>query len=505
MKENWLKKIFHRKKKSSSTDVAKINNSLTYIPKMSELDKESKQIVTDYYNKLNVYNYESLVKFSYDLVKKVDVERDVLINTMTRYRETTKFYRDRKYRKNEPLYSKAYEYHYAMLSKEEYKVIVDEIVNTRKEVTLRYKALEMFIEKEKRDAKNLFNRDKRLIAKRELNGLISEQERLLTFITCIDQVCLAVFNTINTNIILNAKQDNLFEAESNLDRDKAKVYTRVGTAFSRSMEDLRFKFPSEIKEWYLNELYSLLTKELTGKVLSSKFEYYDGFSFTKGEIEENIYEAFIQGNDRWDWLIYTAPNKVLDKVYGLLAKAFHKREVYLREHDYDKLMKEMDELINMYESMSIDDWDKDYLGEKLDYFVLNIREYIIMFKECPYDHENPISDEIINMLKKKLYKVGFLNEAVNGRDSSIDKILGPKKIHKWRGNNFYYPTQMFYDGTEYFNELKNATRVDFSVRIAKFVTVAAVSLEIVIPSESKNINPNMNNRGTTAKIPSQTK
>lgn len=455
MKENWLKKIFRRRKKTSSTDVAKINNSLTYIPKMNELDKKSKQIISDYYNKLNVYNYESLVKFSYDLVKKVDVERDVLINTMTRYREITRFYRERKFQRDEPLYSKAYEYHYAMLSKEEYKVIVDEIVNTRKEVTLRYKALEMFIEKEKRDAKNLFNRDKRLIAKRELNGLINEQERLLTFITCIDQVCAAVFNTINTNIILNAKQDDLFEAESNLDRDRAKVYTSVGIAFSRTMEDLRFRFPSELKEWYLNELYNLLTKELTGKVLPSKFEFYDGYSFNNEQIEKNMVEAFIHGTDRWDWLVYTAPKDLLDKVYNLLAKAHHKREVYLREHyhDYDKFMKEMDDLINMYEAMPIDDWDKDYLGERLDYFALNIREYIIIFYECQFDHENKISEDIIHELKKKLYKVGFLNEAVNGRESSVDKILSPTKIHKWHGYNFYYPTQLFYNSADYFYEL----------------------------------------------------
>ena len=455
MKINWLRKILNSRKKQTSTDVAKINTSLTYIPKLNELDKKSKDIVLNYYKKINVYNYESLVKFSYDLVKKVDVERDVLINTMTRYREITKFFRERKFRRDEPFYSKACDYHYAMLSKEEYKVIVDEIVNTRKEVTLRYKALAMFIEKEKKDAKNPFNRDKRLIAKRELNGLINEQERLLTFITCIDQVCTAVFNTINNNIILNQKQNVILD--NNL--DDYEMYYNIHTAFSEELKKIRKYYPGEIKEWFLNELYNMLVKEYKDKPINSSVGFYCLKKFDAGYIEDAIKRSFIERTDDWEWLIYTAPRNVLDKVYALLAKASYKTDIYLREHfyDYEKIYKEMDELINIYKSTNVVDWDKDYLKERLDYFSRCVTEYISLYGKKSGFPKKRIDSDKEDELEKKLEEVGFLHEVIFGHELTCNSFYKPNMVHNWKGNKFSYiaqdTQQLYYSGCNYFNEL----------------------------------------------------
>ena len=451
MKINWLRKILNSRKKQTSTDVAKINTSLTYIPKIEELDNESKNIVLNYYEKLNVYNYESLVKFSYDLVKKVDQERDMLIDSMSKYHEIISNYH--KDKKNED-YIMGMDYHYAMLSKEEYKIIVDEIINTRKEVTLRYMALNMLVEKEKKDAKNPFNRQKRVMAKLELNGLINEQERLLTFITCIDQVCTAVFNTINNNIILNQKQNVLLD---NLDENE--MYYNIHTAFSEELKKIRKYYPGEIKEWLLNELYNMLVKEYKDKPINSSFGFYNNIVFGAGYIEDAIKRSFIERTDDWEWLIYTAPRNVLDKVYALLAKASYKTDIYLKEHfyDYEKIYKEMCELINIYKSTNVVDWDKDYLKERFDYFSRCVTEYISLYGRKSGFPKKRIDSDKEDELEKKLEEVGFLHEVIFGHELTCNSFYKPNMVHNWKGNKFSYiaqdTQQLNYSGCNYFNEL----------------------------------------------------
>ena len=85
---NWIKTIFKKKQPvNNSVDIATIDTSFIHIPKFNELSKTDQDKVLDYYHKLNLDNYDMLVKYSDDIRAKYDIDKEILHLTLTRYNE----------------------------------------------------------------------------------------------------------------------------------------------------------------------------------------------------------------------------------------------------------------------------------------------------------------------------------------------------------------------------------------------------------------------------------
>ena len=81
MKFNLFKRLFKKENKTQneSSAVATLDTSLIKVPKFSELNDESKEKVLSLLSGLNYDNYESLLKYSDDLLTKSDNEREILL------------------------------------------------------------------------------------------------------------------------------------------------------------------------------------------------------------------------------------------------------------------------------------------------------------------------------------------------------------------------------------------------------------------------------------------
>ena len=454
----WLKKIFRKKNLSNTntSDLAIIDTSFIRVPKLSKLSKEEKEKVLELYNKLIIGNDIDLVKYSNDLLEKANTEREMLLRAMSRYEEQYNFLKE-EYKKNKQIPSIEI-YNLGKLSSLEYAIIEKNIISIRKELELKLVALDMYIKKEEKRKYNfldVFGRAERIKCFTDKNKLLSERERLLTSIKIDENILTIIRKDIKENQRLIIYHDLL----KKLQNDDTKLLRK---SLDDSMYRLSKKSFFSIKDEYEDEVAIKVGNKMKGYPIREEAYNYDFCSQmyyilkeTNGIINEELKEYVLEvarhyGEDcTWKDFLDVVPDEFLDKLYEIVAKYSHKRDLYVYEHrnDYKDYLQDMKELINKCESTSKEEWDSSLLKEKLIYYTKELKQYLniygndrdLYFNE-PYDEQ--ISPPMEEQLRKSYFKLLFLYAISNGLDNLIFEIF----------NNSYYGDGLYLNIDIIYNE-----------------------------------------------------
>ena len=449
----WLKRIFKKKNLSNvnTSDLATIDTSFIRVPKLSKLSKEEKEKVLDFYNKLISDDDINLVKYSNDLLEKANTEREMLLRAMSRYEEQYRFLEE-KYKKEQQVPSIEI-YHLGKLSSLEYSIIEKKIINIRRELELKLVALDMYIKKEEKrkyDFLGIFSKAERIRYLTDKNKLLSERERLLTSIKIDENILTIIRKDIRDNQRLTLFYELLNELQK--DDDTTLLRNCIDQSLYRFSQKSLYTFKEEFEDevetevGYKMEGYSIPIKEYE-YVCGEQNHLYAIFRETNGIINEElikyIFETVrisekdlsgefikIKGISKWKDFISVVPDEFLDKIYEIVAKYSHKRDLYVYEHrnDYKEYLQDIKGLIDKCELTSIDEWDSDILREKVKNYTQIIKKYLNIYgndrSSCfsePYDEK--ISPPMEEQLKKNYFKLLFLYTISNGYDDSIFEIF----------------------------------------------------------------------------------
>ena len=390
MKFNLFKRLFKKENKTQneSSAVATLDTSLIKVPKFSELNDESKEKVLSLLSGLNYDNYESLLKYSDDLLTKSDNEREILINTMDRYEKV--FTRISNYQEEyNKLPSTIIN---VMISGLEYRMILQDILETRKELELRLIALDMFIKKEskrKLDFLGVFGRADRMKYLNNQTRLYNELERLRTMIKTNDNIMDAVSREIYAARNIR-KEFEIQGRDSRLEnriRDELSLYLYAEPHYS---------LPTRNTMWdYWDAMVEVVKRmegyeDVKGKIIDAK------------RIENYIDEATNWGEDNsWDNVIREMPREFIDVIYYESAKCYHNLELYKFEHkdDYKIYYEELNKIIKDIESKPTSEWDRKQLDAIISKYCKEIPEYCSICKKyINHDIRKMLFYSVINLM-----------------------------------------------------------------------------------------------------------
>ena len=390
MKFNLFKRLFKKENKTQNetSAVATLDTSLIKVPKFSELNDESKEKVLSLLSGLNYDNYESLLKYSDDLLTKSDNEREILINTMDRYERI--FNRISNYQEEyNKLPSTIIN---VMISGLEYRMILQDILETRKELELRLIALDMFIKKEskrKLDFLGVFGRADRMKYLNNQTRLYNELERLRTMIKTNDNIMDAVSREIYAARNIR-KEFEIQGRDSRLEnriRDELSLYLYAEPHYS---------LPTRNTMWdYWDAMVEVVKRmegyeDVKGKIIDAK------------RIENYIDEATNWGEDNsWDNVIREMPREFIDVIYYESAKCYHNLELYKFEHkdDYKIYYEELNKIIKDIESKPTSEWDRKQLDAIISKYCKEIPEYCSICKKyINHDIRKMLFYSVINLM-----------------------------------------------------------------------------------------------------------
>ena len=390
MKFNLFKRLFKKNNKTQNetSAVATLDTSLIKVPKFSELNDESKEKVLSLLSGLNYDNYESLLKYSDDLLTKSDNEREILINTMDRYEKV--FTRISNYQEEyNKLPSTIIN---VMISGLEYRMILQDILETRKELELRLIALDMFIKKEskrKLDFLGVFGRADRMKYLNNQTRLYNELERLRTMIKTNDNIMDAVSREIYAARNIR-KEFEIQGRDSRLEnriRDELSLYLYAEPHYS---------LPTRNTMWdYWDAMVEVVKRmegyeDVKGKIIDAK------------RIENYIDEATNWGEDNsWDNVIREMPREFIDVIYYESAKCYHNLELYKFEHkdDYKIYYEELNKIIKDIESKPTSEWDGKQLDAIISKYCKEIPEYCSICKKyINHDIRKMLFYSVINLM-----------------------------------------------------------------------------------------------------------
>ena len=449
MNFNWLKNLFKKNKfESNTSDISTIDTSFIRVPKLSELNKESKKIVLSYLDKLNSNNYENLVKYSDDLLKQANIEREVLLRTMNRYDEQYKSLEEKYDNKKDISTSKIY--NLGKLSSYEYKIIVDNIMNIRKELELKLIALDMYIKKEEKrkyDFLGIFGKAERIKYLTDKNRLLNERERLLTSIKIDDNILSAVLKDIKENeLLINSynilnRYYDLFNSD-NIDM-KYDVRKELNNSIDRLKDKTKFtlidfynKLEKDLEEFAYKSIGYKIPEESLGSGVSVHISAHN---------MEKEYDDYIIKKSL-DLIAFIPPKEYIENLYELVAKYSHERDLNIIEHrnDYVEYINEMKEIISEIEKLAMDEWDEDYLRDNSLYYSKKIKKYLQIYGndrnkyycEMFDDKITPSSEQQLN---KYYYKLLFLYSVSKKFSYSLSSSYGIElREHFYSKDNYVY-------------------------------------------------------------------
>lgn len=456
----WLKKFFKKNNLSNTntSELATIDTSFIRAPKLSKLSKDEKERVLEFYNKLKSGSDIDLVKYSNDLLEKANTEREMLLRAMSRYEEQYRFLEDTRKKYKQKQIPSIEIYNLGKLSSLEYAIIEKNIINIRKELELKLVALDMYIKKEEKRNYNfldVFGRAERIKCFTDKNKLLSERERLLTSIKIDENILTIIRKDIKDNQRLIIYHDLL----NKLQNDDTEL-------LRKSLEDSMYRLSKKsffsIKDEYEAEVETKVGNKMKGYPIREEAYNYDSWSSrrnyvlknTNGTINEELKQYVLEvarhyGEDcTWKDFLDVVPDEFLDKLYEIVAKYSHKRDLYVYEHrnDYKDYLQDMKELINKCEATSKEEWDSDLLKEKLIYYTKELKQYLniygndrfLYFNE-PYDEQ--ISPPMEEQLRKNYFKLLFLYAVSNGLDNLIFEIFN----HSFYGDGLYLNIDIIYN------------------------------------------------------------
>lgn len=436
MNFGWIKKQIKKIKslKKITSDLALIDTSFICVPKLSNLNQNDKERVLDFYNKLISKDID-LVKYSSDLLDKANSESEMLVRAMLRY-EKEYDYLDYSYKKDVPSFELC---HLGKLSSIEYRIIEEDLTSIKKELLLKLVALDMYIKKEERrkyDFFGIFASSERVKYLMDKNKLLSERERLLTSIKILDNILTTIRKDINSNQRLILYYDLLVKLKD--DNSTENIRKSLG----KTLEELYKKSEYSGHEECTKEIKKEIGYKMIGYPIRKEAQYrgenllaytvfFEGDSYDEflkecyGVINEKLINFVLDKAScgEWTFFISVVPDEFLDKVYEIIARCWHRRDLFIYEHrnDYKKYLYDMKLLIKEYETMPIEKWDVDLFKKQIEFYKQKVSQTIDMYVYSPsfytsrtsYDDQlSPVMEEQLRNTYKKIFflyamKIGY--------------------------------------------------------------------------------------------------
>lgn len=402
MNFNWLKRLFIKKEKEDCINLSRIDTSLVHVRKFKDLDKESKEKVKEYYKTLDFKDYESILKFTNELDNKASDEREILFRTMTRYDNLSEEY------KTSSLKQVSYEeYHLGKLASLEYRMIIDNIREIRKDLELHLIALDMFIEKENKKKYIFslsFNKAEKMKQRNDKEKLLNAEERLLISLKNNDYILCAVLNTIKTNDKFRELYEKYKAYEKKIDKNVDDEHER--SLLSYSMRRVSYKirncyfdeFKEAIKEEIVNKMVGHALTDDGIRILCKKFDINKDMVLITEEIANYVFEEVFKEYTGWLDFIDVVPPLFRDKMYEIIARFSQMREeyVYIHRHDDKLIIDGLDKIIKEHEQLPRGKWNKELLEKMVNEYTIKTSRIIEIYKQSrskissePYDDVLP--------------------------------------------------------------------------------------------------------------------
>ena len=352
----WIKNLFKKKNLTNTTasGISTIDTSFIRVPKLSELSSEDRQLVKQYIQELKYDDYESVLKYSDELLNKSNNEIEFfMVNLGEIIKDISSVINE----VNQENYFKL------LLSKEEIKQSVDEFHKIINEATLRLIALDTYIK-----------RIESLIFLRDRSKLLNERERLKITIKMSRTHLLATFKALKEQDELLNNMENYITSSKSFDTKSCNP--EVCKSYVK-----RILFEKELLGIYeCNELESIV--DSCNEIISINRE--------AGHTDNNSNMSQLLSN--------LAYSKLIPK----LAK--EKRELrkhaYIHRNDYKTIIDEINEQVKKYEVTSSRKWDVDELEKTRSNYYFKVHDYLIFFK-------NYLNDDVISKLKKAIFEVNY--------------------------------------------------------------------------------------------------
>ena len=249
MNFGWIKNHFKKKNLSNinTGEISTIDTSFICVPKLSELSDESKLLVKKYLQELKYDDYESVLKYSDELLNKSNKEiKFFMLNLNEIFKGISSVIKE----------VNSNNYFQLLLSKEEIKQSIDEFYKIIDEAKLRLLALDTYIKKEEKrkyDFLGVFGKAERLKYLNDKNKLINERDRLKNTIKISSQHLLSTFKALKDEEILLTQMENYINNSKSFNTDYCD-----DQICQKYAEELLAKKRIIDKDDYYNKLYYLV-------------------------------------------------------------------------------------------------------------------------------------------------------------------------------------------------------------------------------------------------------
>ena len=424
MNFGWIKKLLNKKIEfnNETSDVATIDTSLVFVPKFKDLTDEEKIEVLKELNELNNNNdYNTLLKFSSDLVDISNRERFILTKTLERYYDwfdSSKNPSSNKTDKEKLGDSLCF----GLLSNLEFEIIVKNLLDVKEKLILKAVAIDELIskkEKERKPLRELFKHAEKIEYNILKKRLLSEEDRIKVSLKINDQILRTIYIDIQENDTLRKEYsvlqqilDNSDDKTNNNIKEKIieslnlKLYHYTHVFIGTEYDDI---FINDLKS-YGNKLVGMKTPQ---SYLSKHYNRWKPTTYTKylnknkiitqDMVDEAIRLATENGEDcDFEDLIDLVPTHKLEDFFKFVAEVFHNMEVFCYEHkeDYKKYIEDIRTTINDYEETSTSNWNNEKLIELTRKYDYELYAYLELLKNyLTEDNKN----ELINQYTKLLF------------------------------------------------------------------------------------------------------
>ncbi len=414
MEFNFFKRIFKRNidEQNKTSDVATIDTSFIRVPKLSQLSKENKEKVLERFRELNLENYESILKFSDDLIDPINKERIILSKTLERYIDWQQENKNPTNNRTDKERA-AYNVNFAILANKEFNTIIANILNIKKELEIRLIALDMFIKKEEKRVygiRGIFDRAERIRYINHKNRLLSERDRLKTSIKINNSILLTIQNDIEGNEIVKLgyeimrRSSELFKQNNNEESFESEVRRTFALHITSIINETNyFNLNEQLKEELTAFAVTLIGED-------SPF----GGKINRIRVNEIIeYGTRFPEHSDWRDLTRYTPSNQMEGLYQMVTNYSHHVEeiAHNRRFEYKKYIEEINSIINKYESTPTNNWNREELEKQIQHYSKETKEYIEL---C----NRHLSDESKNELRDDLFKLIYLFGLLINRDLS---------------------------------------------------------------------------------------
>ena len=424
MNFGWIKKIFNKKIlfDNKTSDISTIDTSLVFVPKFKDLTDKEKTEVLKELKELNKNNdYNTLLKFSSDLVDISNRERFILTKTLERYYDWFDSSKNPSSNKNdkEKLGDSLC---FGLLSNLEFEIIVKNLLDVKEKLILKAVAIEELIskkEKERKPLRELFKHAEKLEYNILKNRLLSEKDRIKVSLKINDQILRTIYIDIKENDTLRKEYSVLQQI---LDNSDDKTNNNIKDKIIESLNLKLYHYThifigTEYDNIFINNLKSY-GKKLVGmktpqSYLSKHYNRWKPTTYTKyfnknkiitqDMVDEAIRLAIENGEDcDFEDLIDLVPIHKLEEFFKFVAEVFHNMEVFCYEHkeDYKKYIEDIKTTVNDYEVTPTSEWNEEKLIELTSKYDYEIYSY---FKLLKYYLTEENENELINQYTKLLF------------------------------------------------------------------------------------------------------